>query len=60
VTNYKTKTNRSTTPRGTYIDAATEVLAESSCLRQASGKYSVNFTTHQRFRKKLGGGGVGR
>ena len=54
------KTNRSTMPRNKYMDAATEVLVKSSCLRQASGKYSVNFTTHQRFCKKLEEGGVGK
>jgi hypothetical protein len=49
---YKRKTNRGTTPRETYMEAAKEVLAKTSSLRKVSEKYSVNFMTLQRFCKK--------
>jgi len=35
------------------MEAAKEVLAKTSSLREASAKYSVNFMTLQRFCKKL-------
>jgi hypothetical protein len=47
---YKRKTNRGTTPRETYMEAA-KVLAKTSSLRKASATYSINFMTIRRFCK---------
>jgi hypothetical protein len=57
---YKTKTNRGTTPRETYMKAEKEVLAKTSSLRKTSAKYSINYMTLQIFCKDLEAGSGGK
>ena len=57
--NYKKKTDRGTTPKETYAEAAKEVLAGSS-LRKAADKYGVNFMTLQRFCSRMKANDTGK